>query len=47
MLIQLDQFLERSAIVITNAQHQTDVRIAEGQLRAGLAGRTHDSPQEN
>ena len=47
MLIQFDQFLERAGLSSRTAQHEADVRIAEGQLRAGLAGRCHNLPPKN
>src|SRR5579884_748753 len=45
MLVQFNQLLKSTGVILPDAQHEAYVRIAEGQLRAGLAGRTHDSPQ--
>ena len=37
------QLREGSRFIGAHSQHQTDVRIAEGHLRAGLADRCHGS----
>src|SRR5262249_36090448 len=36
-----DQLLEGPGLVIPDAEHEADVRVAQGQLRAGFAGRCH------
>jgi hypothetical protein len=41
VLIALHQLLERTRLIAPDLEHQAYVRVAEGQLRAGLAGRCH------
>jgi hypothetical protein len=42
VMVQLNEFSERLRVIFTNAQHQADIRIAERQLRAALAGQIHN-----
>ena len=44
MLVSLDQLLKGAGHVVAHGDHQADVRVAQGQLGAGLADRCHTGP---
>jgi hypothetical protein len=39
VLESFDQFAERCIIIVANPEHQTDVRVSQGHLSAGITNR--------